>query len=648
MASKRYHCVAGVWHGLILILLWRGNYIVADSFVTRNFIGLKSPYVEPALGPLGPLFMLYVAAAGVNAMIIWMKHKSTDPKLRIIYVAGIGFWILLGIHDGLAAMGLPTLQYFMEYGFLGFAMAVLWVVFDSYLEIAAEEKYRVITEAANDGILVVQDGRMVFRNPACNDLIGRPSTDSATRVLFDIMASEDRETVLKHYNTLLSGGRGPHPHTVSIRGAAVEQRFVEIGSSLIQYRNRPAVLNIMRDVTERKRREEALRESEEKLNRSKKMESLGLLAGGVAHDLNNVLSGIINYPELMLMDLPEGSNLRKPIETMRKSGYKAVAIVQDLLTVARGVVTIKEPIKLNDIVREYLQSPEFDKLKQFHPGVTVRTNLDADLFNISGSAIHLAKVVMNMVSNASEAIKGNGNVVLFTSNCYLDRPVHGYDDVNAGEYVVLSISDDGSGIPSVDLTRIFEPFFTKKEMGRSGTGLGLAVVWNVVQDHKGYIDVISGKNGTVFKLYFPITREEASNRDLPSPMKDYRGCGETILVVDDLESQRDITRTILVSLGYKVKVVCSGEDAVTYLTEHAVDLVLLDMIMGPGMSGRETYARILTIHPKQKAIIVSGLAETDEVRETRELGAGGYLKKPFTLEQIGMAIKAELRKLPTA
>ena len=644
MENKRYHPVAGVWHGLILIILWGTNYIVADSFATRHFIGMTSPYIEPALGPLGPLFILYVAIAGVNAMIIWIRHKGTDPKLRIIYVAGMGFWILLGIHDGLAAMGLPTLQYFMEYGFLGFAMAVLWVVFNNYFEIVAEEKYHAITEAANDGILVIQDGRMVFRNPACSNLIGLSSADSAARHFFDIMASEDRETVLKHYDVLLEGGRGPNPHTVLIREGDEEQRFVEIASSLIRYRNRPAVLAIMRDMTERRRKEEALRESEEKLNRSKKMEFLGLLAGGVAHDLNNVLSGIISYPELMLIDLPEDSKLRKPIETMQNSGHRAVAIVQDLLTVARGVVTTKEPLELNDIVNEYLHSAEFKKLTQFHPAVTFRSDLDNDLFNISGSRIHLAKVVMNMVSNASEAINGNGNVTLSTMNSYVDKPISGYDAVKTGKYAILSVSDDGSGIPSVDLKRIFEPFFTKKEMGRSGTGLGLAVVWNIVQDHKGYIEVVSNKNGTTFKLYFPITQEKVPDKDFSLPIKDYKGCGETILVIDDVESQRDITCRILVALGYKVEAVNNGADAVKYLTDHTVDMVLLDMIMDPGMGGRETYEKITKIHPKQKAIIISGFSETDEVRETQKLGAGRYIKKPFTLEQIGTAIKGELHK----
>jgi nitrogen-specific signal transduction histidine kinase/CheY-like chemotaxis protein len=387
-----------------------------------------------------------------------------------------------------------------------------------------------------------------------------------------------------------------------------------------------------------------LRESEEKLARSKKMESLGLLAGGVAHDLNNVLSGIVSYPELILMDLPADSKFRKPIETIQESGHRATAIVQDLLTVARGVATTKEVLNLNDLIGDYLNSPEFKKLKQFHPTVTVKTNLDTNLLNLSGSHVHIRKVVMNLVSNASEAIEGGGNVTISTVNRYVDRPLRGYDDVNIGEYVVLSVSDDGSGISSDDLERIFEPFYTKKVMGRSGTGLGLAVVWNTVQDHKGYIDVTTDENGTTFELYFPITRDEVSDKALSIPIKDYKGDRETILVVDDEESQREISCKMLDTLGYKTKAVSSGQEAVEYLKENTVDLILLDMIMDPGINGLETYERIIKIHPKQKAIIISGFAETDKVKEAQKLGAGQYIKKPVTLEKIGIVVKEELEK----
>ncbi len=398
------------------------------------------------------------------------------------------------------------------------------------------------------------------------------------------------------------------------------------------------------DITERKRTEEALRESEEKLARARKMESLGLLAGGIAHDLNNVLSGIVSYPELLLLGLPEDSRLRKPIETMHESGQRAAAIVQDLLTLARGVATTKEPLNLNDLVCDYLNFPEFKKLEQFHPTVTVKTNLDNDLFNVSGSHVHIRKVVMNLVSNASEAVEGSGNVTISTANRYVDRPLRGYDDINIGEYAVLCVSDDGSGISSDDLERIFEPFYSKKVMGRSGTGLGLTVVWNVVRDHKGYIDLKSDENGTTFELYFPVTREEISDKDVSISIKDYKGNGETILVVDDVESQREISCKMLETLGYKTKAISNGEETVEYLKKHSVDLILLDMIMDPGINGRETYERIIKIHPNQKAIIVSGFAETEEVKETQKLGAGKFIKKPLTLEKIGLAIKKELGK----
>ncbi len=403
-------------------------------------------------------------------------------------------------------------------------------------------------------------------------------------------------------------------------------------------------LETMVDITERKKAEEEKRILEEKLHRSQKMESLGLLAGGVAHDLNNVLSGIVSYPELLLMDLPEESALRKPIITMMESGKRAVAIVQDLLTIARSVATPKKVVNLNSMINDYIKSPEFRQIEMHNPAITFKYDLDKSLLNINGSYIHLRKILMNLVSNAAEAIEDSGNVIISTSNRYLDRPLKGYDDVKTGEYAVLTVSDSGTGILPADLNRIFEPFYSKKVMGRSGTGLGLAVVWNVMREHEGYINVTSDNNGTTFDLYFPVTRDVISDAEIEIPIDTLRGKGEKILVVDDIESQREISCSMLEKLGYIAHAVPSGEEAVEYLKENSVDLIILDMIMEPGINGRETYERIKRINPSQKAIIVSGFAETEDVKETMRLGAGQFVKKPFMLQAIGMAIKEELKR----
>jgi len=375
------------------------------------------------------------------------------------------------------------------------------------------------------------------------------------------------------------------------------------------------------------------------------MKAVGTLAGGVAHDLNNILSGIVSYPELLLMDLPEGSPMRDSIKTIQQSGKKAAAIVQDLLTLARRGVSVSEIVNLNDVISEYLISPEFNKLKTFHPLVEIETCFDSSLLNIIGSPVHLSKTVMNVISNAAEATAEGGTIKLSTENEYIDQPISGYDDVEEGDYVVLTITDTGVGIAAEEINRIFEPFFTKKVMGRSGTGLGMAVVWGTVKDHKGYIHVESElEKGTTFRLYFPITRKEMPGDQKPKRLAEYTGNGESILVVDDVREQRVIASKILSQLGYSVRLASSGEEAVNYLRNETADLIVLDMIMSPGIDGLETYEQIISIHPNQKGIIASGFSETNRVKKAQQLGVGTYVKKPYTIEKIGMAVKAELEK----
>ncbi len=385
--------------------------------------------------------------------------------------------------------------------------------------------------------------------------------------------------------------------------------------------------------------------AERKLLHAQKMEAIGTLAGGIAHDLNNILSGLVSYPDLLLMDLPEDSPLRDPVLTIQKSGEKASIMVQDLLTMTRRGVSATKVLNLNEIISEYFKSPEYNKLKSYHAEVEVKTRLDSNLLKISGSPVHLSKIVMNLVSNAAEALPEGGRITITTQNRYIDMPVGSYDDVEEDDYVVLTVADNGTGISPEDLERIFEPFYTKKVMGRSGTGLGMAIIWGTVKDHKGYIDVesIEGK-GTVFTLYFPVTRQEIEKDTNNLFIKDYMGKGESILVVDDVEEQRYVAQGLLRKLGYSVTTVASGEEATEHMKKKSSDLLVLDMIMEPGIDGLETYKRILKMHPEQKAIITSGFSETNRVKEAQKLGVGAYVKKPYMLENIGMAIKKELQK----
>ena len=323
---------------------------------------------------------------------------------------------------------------------------------------------------------------------------------------------------------------------------------------------------------------------------------------------------------------------------------KSCDIVQDLLTLARRGVVATEVVNINQIINSYLKSPECENLKEFNPDVKIKRDLEMNLLNIMGSPVHLWKTVMNIVNNAAEAMPDGGNIFISTESRYIDKPIRGYDDVKEGDYVILRVSDTGVGISSENIEKIFEPFYTKKVMGRSGTGLGMAVVWGTVKDHKGYIDVQSTrKKGTTFTLYFPVTRKEITGKE-SLPVEEYMGKGESILIVDDVQEQREIASQILKKLGYFVTYVSSGEEAVEYIKDNSADLLILDMIMDPGIDGLETYKRVLELHPGQKAIITSGFSETDRVKEAQRLGAGKYIKKPYTMEKIGVAVKEELGK----
>ncbi len=206
-------------------------------------------------------------------------------------------------------------------------------------------------------------------------------------------------------------------------------------------------------------------------------------------------------------------------------------------------------------------------------------------------------------------------------------------------YVVLSVRDTGPGISDTDLKHIFEPFYTKKTMGRSGTGLGLAVVWNTMEDHNGKVLVESGNTGTCFRLYFPVCNDEGNVHIKDDKTIAVSDNAEHILVVDDEPQLRDIASQMLQSFGYIVDSVSSGELAIEFVEETPVDLIVIDMLMEPGINGYQTYKEILKLYPNQKAIIASGFSESDDVRATLKLGAGDFIKKPYSMTKLGQVVQ---------
>ncbi|MBW1922968.1 MAG: response regulator [Deltaproteobacteria bacterium] len=546
-----------------------------------------------------------------------------------------------------------------------------------------EEAHRflhgILNTVADPVYVMDRENRFLLINDAFCNFFHLEKDHVAGKSAADLFPEDTARVFLKRNDVLLESGQEDTSEDTIIRKAG-DERLISTKKKLFQdpETGQDVLVGVMRDVTEAKRAEEELErhrdnlsalvlektaqlrnanlrlreemeervraekerlEIEKRLQRAKKMEALGTLAGGVAHDLNNILSGILSYPELLLMDLPGDSPLRGPLTTIHQSGKKAAAIVQDLLTLARRGVQVKEEVRLETVVSDYLRSPEFKKLLRYHPGVRVSRRSRPGLPPILGSPVHLSKALMNLVSNGAEAMPQGGEINIDLEACTLDRPVRGYDEVKPGEYVVLSVSDNGSGILPDDLDKIFEPFYTKKKMGRSGTGLGMTVVWGTVEDHGGYIDVTSiPGEGTTFHLYFPASPTRAAEAEKVFSLDRYRGRGQCILVVDDVPEQREIASAMLERLGYSVNAVASGEKALSYLESRTVDLVILDMIMEPGMDGLETLRRILKSNPEQRAIIASGFSETDRVKEARRLGARAYLKKPYSLEGIARAV----------
>ena len=527
-------------------------------------------------------------------------------------------------------------------------MGVFWDQTEQILTekelLESKEKYAAVIEQAYEGILFLdsENENIIETNRAFQEMTGYSEEELLQFSRYSLIVHDQIDIGLATKKLKKVKQYGPIARTYIRKDESL--LHTEVSVKLIQYQQKTTILIVVRDMSKRIKTEAEQQKLKTLLRQSQQLESIGVMAGGVAHDLNNILSGIVAYPEILLLDMPKESPLYAPLLAIQESGKRAAAVVADLLTVARGVGAPKNVIEINTLVSNYLGSPEFLRLAQENPFVSYQTHLSDNTRSISCSPIHVTKCIMNLVVNATEAIDYSGAITINTENHFLKRSDASKLQLSSGDYVLMHIYNSGPPIQKNDLPHIFEPFYTKKQIGKSGTGLGLTIVWTTMQELGGTVLVESDNSGTIFSLYFPALQAKESATQHPiadAKQQLYEG---SVLIIDDEETLRDIGRRMFTHLGYQTHLVASGEEAIAFMAENSVDLLLLDMQMPPGINGYTTYQEICKMHPQQKGIIASGFATDDNIRKTRELGPMGFIKKPYSFQDI----ETEVRKLLTS
>ncbi len=390
---------------------------------------------------------------------------------------------------------------------------------------------------------------------------------------------------------------------------------------------------IARDITERKK-------LEEQLQHSQKMEAIGMLAGGIAHDFNNLLTSIMGYSYLSLNQLKEDNPLFGNIKEIQSAGERATSLTRQLLAFSRKQVIQPQIIDLNKLINNT------QKMLKRIVGENIEfiTIPDSSIGYLKADPGQIEQIVMNLVVNARDAMPNGGKLIIETSNTYLDDAYSKeHIDVTPGQYIMLSISDNGCGIDKETLKHIFEPFFTTKEMGK-GTGLGLSTVYGIIKQSGGHIFVYSEiDKGTAFKVYFPriYFEEEKQPSDIGSDKHLYGN--ETILVVEDDETVRKLIATILTSYGYKIHIANSGDAALHYINnpKGKIDLLLTDVIL-PKMSGTELADKVTSICKDIKIVFMSGYTDRSIVQHGILEEGINYIQKPFTHDILVQKIRKVL------
>jgi two-component system cell cycle sensor histidine kinase/response regulator CckA len=397
------------------------------------------------------------------------------------------------------------------------------------------------------------------------------------------------------------------------------------------------------DITERKRAEVEKEKLQAQLTHAQKMESVGRLAGGVAHDFNNMLQAILGNVDLALQDLPSDSPVRESLEEIEKSAHRSADLTRQLLAFARKQTIAPEVLDLNETVEGMLKMLR----RLIGEDIDLFWLPGADLWRVKMDPSQLNQVLANLCVNARDAIEGVGKVTIETSNVTLDDTyVVTHPEAVAGDYVLLVVSDTGKGMDTETRSHLFEPFFTTKEQGK-GTGLGLATVFGIVKQNLGLISVYSEPGqGTTFKIYLPRTEAQAQAGGAVAPGRDLRGT-ETVLLVEDEEQILNLGRRILEQQGYQVLAASTPQAALALAAQQAgpIHLLITDVVM-PGMNGKELTEQLRIRHPELQSLFMSGYT-ANVIAHHGVLDAGvAFLQKPFTIQALAEKAREVLEHRP--
>ena len=496
----------------------------------------------------------------------------------------------------------------------------------------SEERYRTLVNNANEAIIVVQDGQVVFANPATEQILGRPVQEITNMYLQDFVHPDDRERILKKHEKLLREEQVQNPHPAKLIAADGGVRKLSNSSVFIQWEGRPAVLCLITDVTE-------MEKMQAEIMKADKLEALGLLAGGIAHDFNNYLATLAGNVSLAKIYKNDYHKIHEKLGNMEKAIHQLKDLSNQLFTFAQGGGPVKEVVSLQGLIE--------DNVKFTLSGTNVRCKfmLQADLQRAAVDEGQFCQVLNNIVINAMQAMPGGGTLAVTAENTEL-RPVnknYSHLPLKAGPYVKISIQDQGPGIKKEDLLKIFDPFFTTKERG---SGLGLATSYSIIKKHGGYLDVESQKGaGTTFHIYLPASRQ--GGKSTARKRETVYGLGK-ILLMDDEPEILKLTAEMLTYLGYEVALARDGREVLSQYraalkSNRPFDLVIMDLTIPGRMGGREAIAELLQEDPAVKALVCSGYSADPVMNNYRAHGFKGAIRKPFTIEELSRLVSKSMK-----